>query len=180
MKKIIIIILCLFSLSVFSQRRVDSTVQVILPAKNKIPTVDTIPKSNKLDMFIDTWIGTPYRYGGTSMKGIDCSAFVQKMYEDVFGLFIPRTAQKQYKASTKVSKDEMSVGDLLFFMSGSSPSGWHVAVYLGNKLYMHAANKRTGVVTNELTQSTIKRIYAVGRFNKPIFDMYFYLRNLKS
>ena len=105
---------------------------------------------------------------------------VQKMYEDVFGLFIPRTAQKQYKASTKVSKDEMSVGDLLFFMSGSSPSGWHVAVYLGNNLYMHAANKRTGVVTNELTQSTIKRIYAVGRFNKPIFDMYFYLRNLKS
>ena len=87
-----------------------------------------------VEKFLKDWLGVRYVFGGETKKGIDCSAFVQKMYEDVFGLFIPRTAQKQYKASTKVSKDEMSVGDLLFFMSGSSPSGWHVAVYLGNNL----------------------------------------------
>jgi len=156
MKKLIITtLLCLLSLNDYSQ-------------------------ISKLDSFINTWIGTPYRYGGTSLKGIDCSGFAQKMYEDVFDVLIPRTAKTQYRAATKVSKDEMSIGDLLFFMSSSSPSGWHVAVYLGNNLYMHAANRRIGVVMDELTSSVKKRIYAVGRFENPKFDLYFYLKEIKS
>jgi cell wall-associated NlpC family hydrolase len=156
MKKLIITaLLCLLSLTDYSQ-------------------------TSKLDSFLNVWIGVPYRYGGTTLNGIDCSGFVQKMYEDVFDVLIPRTAKTQYKAATKIPKDEISLGDLLFFMSDASPSGWHVAVYLGNNLYAHAANRRTGVVMSELTASVRKRIYAVGRFDDPKFDLYFYLKNLKS
>jgi cell wall-associated NlpC family hydrolase len=154
MKKLIITaLLCLLSLTDYSQ-------------------------TSKLDSFINTWIGVPYRYGGTTIKGIDCSGFVQKMYKDVFDILIPRTAKTQYKAAIKVSKDKISVGDLLFFLSSNSPSGWHVAIYLGNNLYAHAANKRKGVVMNELTASVKKRIYAVGRFESPKVDLYFYLKEI--
>lgn len=151
----------------FGQRpkRVDSTVQVvIIPAKPKV-AVDTTPKVNKLDTFVNTWKGKPYRYGGMSLSGIDCSAFVQRFYQEIFNIIIPRTAFNQYKAATKISKEEMVVGDLLFFLSSSSPSGWHVAVYLGNNIMIHAANRKRGVVLDELTQSLIKSIHSVGHFS---------------
>ena len=154
MKKLIITaLLCLLSLTNYSQ-------------------------TPKLDSFINTWVGAPYRYGGTTLKGIDCSGFVQKMYEEVFNVLIPRTAKTQYKVATKVSKDEISIGDLLFFISPNSPSGWHVAIYLGNNLYAHAANKRKGVVMSELTMNVRKRIYSVGRFESPKVDLYFYLKEI--
>jgi cell wall-associated NlpC family hydrolase len=154
MKKLIITaLLCLLSLTDYSQ-------------------------TPKLDSFINTWVGAPYRYGGTTLKGIDCSGFVQKMYKEVFNILIPRTAKAQYKVATKVSKDEISIGDLLFFISPNSPSGWHVAIYLGNNLYAHAANKRKGVVMSELTMNVRKRIYSVGRFESPKVDLYFYLKEI--
>jgi cell wall-associated NlpC family hydrolase len=171
MKKIITISLCLLSSYCFGQRpkRVDSIVQVIIiPAtKNKVvATVDTTPKVNKLDTFVNAWKGKPYVFGGTSKKGIDCSAFVQRLYQEVFNIIIPRTALSQYKAAIKIPVNEMSIGDLLFFLSPSSPSGWHVAIYLGNDIIIHAANRKRGVVIDELTRSLMKSIYAVGHFNK--------------
>lgn len=149
----------------FGQRykRVDSTVQI--SAKPKV-VADTTLKLSKLDTFINIWKGKPYRYGGMSLSGIDCSAFVQRFYQEIFNIIIPRTAFNQYKASTKISKEEMAVGDLLFFLSSSSPSGWHVAVYLGNNIMIHAANRKRGVVLDKLTQSLIKSIHAVGYFSK--------------
>ena len=154
MKKLIITaLLCLLSLTDYSQ-------------------------TPKLDSFINTWVGAPYRYGGTTLKGIDCSGFVQKIYDEVFNIHIPRTAKTQYKVAIKISKNEISTGDLLFFLSSNSPSGWHVAIYLGNNLYAHAANKRKGVVMSELTMSVKKRIYSVGRFESPKINLYFYLKEI--
>jgi probable lipoprotein NlpC len=153
MKKIIIIFLLLLCLNNF----------LILGQRTK--TFDTIPKISKLDTFINTWIGKPYSYGGTSINGIDCSAFVQKFYYEIFDITLPRTAHSQYKSSVKIPKEKIDVGDLLFFISPNSPSRWHVAVYLGNNMMAHASNKKRGVVVDKMTQSLIKNIYAVGRFN---------------
>jgi len=152
--------------------------KLIITALLCLPSLTDYSQTPKLDSFINTWVGAPYRYGGTTLKGIDCSGFVQKMYEEVFNILIPRTAKTQYKVATKVSKDEISIGDLLFFISPNSPSGWHVAIYLGNNLYAHAANKRKGVVMSELTTSVRKRIYSVGRFESPKVDLYFYLKEI--
>jgi cell wall-associated NlpC family hydrolase len=162
MKKLITIPLILFSLLGFSQKQIDSTTEkTILP--NYISGISN-DITSKLDTFVNKWKGKPYVYGGLSLKGIDCSGFIQTLYKDVFDILIPRTAYSQYKSSTKISKDEMGVGDLLFFMSRSSPSGWHVAVYLGNNVIMHAANRKRGVVVDQLTSIIRKNIYSVGHF----------------
>jgi lipoprotein Spr len=101
--------------------------------------------SLSLTNFINKWVGKPYRYGGTTEKGIDCSAFVQRLYKDVYNSIIPRTCSRQYKFINLVLDSVLEIGDLLFFNSKVSPSGWHVGVYLGNGEFIHAANFREGV-----------------------------------
>ena len=167
MKKILILFLfCFISILTKAQhvKRVDSVVKVIVIPKVKKDTIITAKKETKIDSFVNQWKGRPYVYGGMNIKGIDCSAFAQKFYQDIFNMSIPRTAYTQYSKSTKVSKKEITTGDLIFFISSASPSGWHVAVYLGNNIIMHAANRRVGVIVEELNESIIKRIYSVGRY----------------
>ena len=122
-------------------------------------------EDRKLDSLVKPWVGRPYRYGGTTKAGIDCSAFTQKIWMGL-GILIPRTAKSQYKAATKVDTCDLQVGDLLFFLSRQSPSGWHVAFYLGNGQFVHAANRKMGVIVQELTTDVKHRIHSVGRFIK--------------
>jgi len=119
----------------------------------------------KVDSLVKSWIGKPYRYGGTTKAGIDCSAFTQRILMDL-GILIPRTAKSQYQAATKVDTCDLQIGDLLFFMSKRSPSGWHVAFYLGNGQFVHAANRKMGVIVQELSADVKRQIYSIGRFTK--------------
>ena len=82
------------------------------------------------------------------------------------GILIPRTAKSQYQAATKVDTCDLQIGDLLFFMSKRSPSGWHVAFYLGNGQFVHAANRKMGVIVQELSADVKRQIYSIGRFTK--------------
>lgn len=125
---------------------------VVLGAKAQ--TIDS-----QLRSFIKTWIGAPYRFGGTTMKGIDCSAFVQKLYSSVFSLEIPRTAYYQFKATERIKKEDITIGDLIFFNSRLSPSGWHVGVYIGNDQFIHSANRKEGVKISCLQDPLYKGIY---------------------
>ena len=104
--------------------------------------------------FVNYWIGIPYKYGGTDITGIDCSGFTQKFYKEVFSKDIPRTAKTQFGALTKVTKECLQPGDLIFFSSKSSPSGWHVGIYLQDNSFIHAANKKLGVVISCLDNYT--------------------------
>lgn len=124
-----------------------------------------IESDNKVDSIIKPWLGKPYRYGGTTKRGIDCSAFTQKIWKEL-GVLIPRTARSQYQAADKIDTCDMQVGDLLFFMSRQSPSGWHVAFYLGNNKFVHAANRRMGVIVQDLTTEVRARLFSIGRFTK--------------
>lgn len=82
------------------------------------------------------FVGTPYRYGGTSLsKGIDCSSFTQQMFGK-FGISLGRSSRDQYKYGVSVSKSELQPGDLLFY--GYSGYISHVAIYMGNGLSIHA------------------------------------------
>lgn len=114
-----------------------------------------------LNDFISDWIYSPYKLGGTTKSGIDCSAFVQTMARDIFCVNIPRTTVEQMKSLPVVkSKDSMKTGDLIFFKSKSSPTGYHVGFYLWNDLFMHAASKRLGVIISDLDK---KSIYVIRR-----------------
>jgi cell wall-associated NlpC family hydrolase len=116
-----------------------------------------------LTQFITKWIGKPYRYGGNNEKGIDCSAFVKRLYKDVYNIIIPRTTKTQLKYFTLINISLLQIGDVLFFNSRTSPSGRHVGVYIGNDEFIHAANYRDGVKISCLEGHYLKTLIGVGR-----------------
>jgi len=97
---------------------------------------------------IDSWMGTPYVYGGVTKSGVDCSAFTQAVYRSV-DIEIPRRASRQAADAEAVSRGNLRYGDLVFFnTSGSGIS--HCGIYLGNGEFVHASSSR-GVVRELLT-----------------------------
>jgi len=86
------------------------------------------------------FLGTPYRMGGSTVRGIDCSAFVAKIYE-FFDVNLPRTAREQAKVGKAVSKDELVEGDLVFF--NTRRAFGHVGIYIGNNEFIHASSGRS-------------------------------------
>ncbi len=100
--------------------------------------------------FIDSWYGTRYVYGGTTRRGIDCSAFVRQLYRDVYSTDILRTSLLQYRNVRKIrDKKQLQEGDLVFFNTlGRGVS--HVGVYLKNGYFIHSSSSR-GVGISKLT-----------------------------
>jgi probable lipoprotein NlpC len=95
------------------------------------------------------WRGTPYRYGGMSRNGVDCSAFVMMTFRDKFNLELPRDTRKQAEVGTKIDKDELLPGDLVFFKTGSGDNGLHVGIYDTDNAFIHASTSQ-GVVRSSL------------------------------
>lgn len=114
---------------------------------------------------IDEWYGTRYVLGGTTKKGVDCSAFVQVIYAAVLGISLPRTAREQHRATRTVAKDELREGDLVFFNTRGGVS--HVGLYLQNNKFVHAATS-SGVMISDLDESYwAKRFISAGRYSRP-------------
>ena len=90
----------------------------------------------------------PYRFGGSSFLGIDCSAYVQKVFS-LLDIMLPRTAREQFRRGIRVGKDELSIGDLVFFRTYAKfPS--HVGIYLGDNRFIHASSSERKVTIDSL------------------------------
>src|SRR5471030_2289046 len=113
----------------------------------------------KLFHFVYDWIGTPYHFGGSSKKGIDCSAFTQQLYSEVFNLDIKRSSRDIFKMVSPVGKDDLKEGDLVFFKIHSKHIT-HIGIYLGNNRFAHASMK--GVAINSLDDSYYNRYFYKG------------------
>ena len=81
-------------------------------------------------------LGKPYRYGGSTPAGFDCSGLVQFSYQQA-GVFVPRNTEAQRRASTAIRLSQVRRGDLLFFDQEGKKNG-HVAIYLGGGEFVHA------------------------------------------
>ncbi len=112
--------------------------------------------------FVEEWYGTRYRMGGLTKAGIDCSAFVQRLYEQVFGTSVTRTACDQFNSCAERVKDpsELKEGDLVFFKIKSRRIS-HVGVYLANNYFVHASSSQ-GVMISNLNEGYWSRFYAGG------------------
>ena len=120
----------------------------------------------QLYKFINDWYGVKYKWGGTDNSGIDCSAFSQKLYGNIYGTNIRRTARQQHRASEKI-KDygEANEGDLVFFRIHHIRIS-HVGVYLANGYFVHASRSR-GVMISSLNDHYWSSRYAgCGRIQK--------------
>lgn len=114
---------------------------------------------------IDQWLGTPYRLGGTTKKGIDCSAFVQIMYSSFFGFALPRTCREQFGAVKRIVMSDLQVGDLIFFNTRGGVS--HVGFYLQNNKFVHASSSLGVTVTDLSDPYWSSRIVGAGRATTP-------------
>jgi lipoprotein Spr len=132
-----------------------------LNSKNKIKNSE-IAKAINYNRVIDnilaeaeTYLGTPYRYGGTSRNGIDCSAFVLSVFGAAASLSLPRVAASQAQEGEAVEKTDMQKGDLVFFSHGRRIS--HVGIVQevtadGEIKFIHAATSK-GVMISSLNDS---------------------------
>lgn len=118
-------------------------------------------RDSSMYSFVEYWVGTAYRFGGNDKNGIDCSAFARKFYETIYSIELPRVAREQYKAITRVKKEALELGDLVFFRN-NSPSGWHVGVYLLDGYFVHAANRKSGVKISYLYETSYVKTYLSG------------------
>ncbi|WP_110929725.1 C40 family peptidase [Bacillus massiliglaciei] len=84
-------------------------------------------------------LGTKYKYGGTTVKGFDCSGLVQYSYKKA-GKNLPRTAAEMYKKGSKVKT--LKKGDLMFFATSKAKKPTHVAIYIGNSQFIHSASSK--------------------------------------
>ncbi|MCO5950551.1 C40 family peptidase [Mucilaginibacter flavidus] len=113
----------------------------------------------KLFHFVYDWIGTPYRFGGSSRKGIDCSAFTKELYSDVFNMDIQRNSRDIFSMVSPVKRDELKEGDLVFFKIHSRRIS-HVGIYLGNNRFAHASSR--GVAISSLDDAYYSRYFYRG------------------
>ena len=171
MKKIIIVIALFFSVLAAQAQTTTAPAQ---PADKSQDDQESLAKdylsqimgvalsatSNmKLFHFVYDWIGTPYRFGGGSRKGIDCSAFTKELYSEVFNLDIRRNSRDIFSMVSPVKRDELKEGDLVFFTIHSRRIS-HLGVYLGNNRFAHASSK--GVAISSLDDAYYSRYFYRG------------------
>lgn len=111
------------------------------------------------------WLGTPYKLGGNTRSGVDCSAFVRAIYQDVYGTELPRTAEEQERLGKKVDRKDLQPGDLVFFRTkGMGPlfKSRHVGVYVGGGEFAQASG-RLGVNISSLSNRYWSKKYEGAR-----------------
>src|SRR5205823_3794603 len=109
--------------------------------------------------FIDKWYGTRYKWGGMDSAGIDCSAFSQKLYGEIYGMDIVRTARQQHRSSDPIKHYlDANEGDLIFFRIHRLRIS-HVGVYLANGYFVHASRSH-GVMISSMNDHYWSRRYA--------------------
>ncbi len=117
-------------------------------------------RRNQIVNFAIKYVGNRYVWGGTSLtNGADCSGFVQSVMKN-FGISLPRTSREQAKVGRAIKSSEMRPGDLIFYANSSGTVN-HVAMYIGNGQFVHAASSKSGIKISTWNYRTPKTIRSV-------------------
>jgi len=127
------------------------------------PEMEVSRGTSRVDTIINyakSFIGVPYVYGGTSPRGFDCSGYVQYVFKH-YGINLPRTADAQYYAGTRVSIQDARPGDIVAFASGGYIN--HTGIYLGGNKFISATSSRGVQIDNIYDPYWGARFYGVSR-----------------
>ena len=109
------------------------------------------------------FVGTPYRWGGTSPEeGFDCSGLTMVVYQ-LNGLKLPRSSRQQYGAGIPIRRNELMQGDLVFFATSGGKRISHVGIYVGKGRFIHAPGRGKRIRTDRLTRRYYKARYMGAR-----------------
>jgi len=109
---------------------------------------EKILKDKALYHFIIDWYGTPYKFGGTTEKGVDCSGFANILYKEIYNIQLPRTSKDIANNVKRKFTKNLEEGDLVFFSFGKSSTVNHVGVYLHNNKFVHASTSKGVIISN--------------------------------
>lgn len=136
--------------------------QKVASGTKQVPVSQVSRGSLDVDTLISRGLslqGIPYVWGGTSLKGFDCSGFVQYVFK-ASGISLPRVAADQYKLGTPVSRNELRAGDLVFFQT-YAPGATDVRIYIGGGRTLGAASEGVGI--HSLSESYWSKNYLGAR-----------------
>ncbi len=141
-------------------------VVTVTPQGEPPPDDDTALLRGHLYEHYKLWKGTPYRMGGLTTRGIDCSGFVLVTFKALLDTPLPRTVDEQATLGRGIVPAELRTGDLVFFKTGAAIR--HVGIYLDHGRFMHASTRR-GVMISALDDSYWRqRFWQARRLREPL------------
>ncbi|WP_369412560.1 C40 family peptidase [Pelosinus baikalensis] len=139
---------------------VENRTYYILMGKNlKVGNEKVQDKAKQITDTAKTYVGVPYKFGGTNPKGFDCSGFVQYVFHQR-KITLPRAADAQYKVGKAITQKELKPGDLVFFSTYEKGAS-HCGIYLEQGKFIHASSH--GVIVSHLDESYWKTRYLGAR-----------------
>jgi cell wall-associated NlpC family hydrolase len=157
--------------AVYNPKKKTSVVQSSKKTTPKKPSGSSSPSSAgqgssagatsaSLEKVIRPWMGTPYRYGGSSRSGTDCSGFVMRVMKAWKDIDLPHSTREGWKMGKRISRGSLEPGDVVYFGSWSGVS--HSGIYVGNNHFVHASSSK-GVIRTSLDNSYWKPKYKGAR-----------------
>lgn len=128
--------------------------------------------SNDIASYAAKFYGTPYKFGGTTPKGFDCSGYIRYVFNE-FNIKLPRTSADQFKVGTSISKEDLMPGDLVFFANTYKKGISHTGIYLGNNEFISAKSRgvlKANLKTDPYWAPKYAGAKRVANFTKVAFD----------
>lgn len=141
-----------------SNQNLHSANRTTWQPSGEVPTASDLARADRLWQVFDRYEGTPYRYGGTSASGFDCSGFIATAFDEALGRQLPRTTFQMLSAGDVVERDQLKAGDLVFFRIKGKDQ--HAGIYMGGDSFIHSSTS-IGV-----THSSLNGYYWRDRFSQ--------------
>jgi cell wall-associated NlpC family hydrolase len=120
-------------------------------------------KLTKLYEVANSKLGSRYVWAASGPDTFDCSGFTRYVYKAGAGIELPHSSRSQSGLGTAVSKDELILGDLVFFHTGGSSRINHVGMYIGKGNFIHASSAKANVMVSNLSEGYYQKTYVCGR-----------------
>jgi hypothetical protein len=163
MKPLIFSVFILFSAGLFAAPLENNFVRAPASTASKAEKEQAyVDARNKVINAAAKYEKVPYRHGGVTKSGVDCSGFVYASFKDALGVSTPRSSTGLYTWAEIIPLEKAQPGDLLFFKTTGGNTISHVGIYLGNRRFIHSASSgpNTGVIYSTLDEKYWSRTFA--------------------